>query len=409
MPIDFVIRNARLAEHDGLTDIGFKSNRIAAIGPQLNDNASGYDARGKFLCSGLVEAHIHLDKAGIINRCNICSGTLKEAVAETSRAKSAFTEDDVYARAAHVVEQAIVNGTNRMRTFVEIDSRVGFRSFAAIKRIKSDYAAAIDIEICAFAQEGLTNDPGTEEMLEEALRCGADLVGGCPYTDTNPTQHIRKIFALAERFGVSVDFHLDFDLDPAGSNLPTVISETIARTYQGRVSVGHVTKLSALSPAEFEVIGRQLADAGIAVTVLPATDLFLTGRSATHLVPRGVARADLLSDLGVVTTVSTNNVMNPFTPFGDTNLMRMANLYANLAQLGTSAALAGVFDMVTTNAARTLGLKSYSIEVGAPATCVLLDAPSPASAVAQISPALCGWKDGRPTFMRQKPQLLFRD
>ncbi|MGV8939241.1 MAG: amidohydrolase family protein [Allorhizobium sp.] len=408
MPIDFVIRNARLANHDAPTDVAFSGNRIAAIGYQLDCNAPEQNADGRFLCSGLVETHIHLDKAGIISRCNICTGTLSEAVEETSKAKAAFTEDDVYARAALVVGQAIAHGTNRMRTFVEIDGRAGFRAFEAIKRIKSDYAAAIDIEICAFAQEGLTNDPGTEDMLDEALRSGADLVGGCPYTDSDPAEHIRRIFALAERYDVPVDFHLDFDLDPAGSNLPTVIAETVARNYQGRVSVGHVTKLSALSPVEFERIGRALAAAGIAVTVLPATDLFLTARAATHLVPRGVTRADLLSALGVLTTVSTNNVLNPFTPFGDTNLMRMANLYANVAQLGAPAALAAVFDMVTVNAARLLGLKTYSLEVGNPATCVLFDAPCPADAVAQISPAVCGWKDGLPTFIRPKPQLLFR-
>lgn len=83
--------------------------------------------------------------------------------------------------------------------------------------MKADYTSLIDIEICAFAQEGLTNDPGTEEMLEQAMKMGADLVGGCPYTDPEPAEHIRRIFALAMRHDVAVDFHLDFDLDPAGS------------------------------------------------------------------------------------------------------------------------------------------------------------------------------------------------
>lgn len=168
----------------------------------------------------MIETHIHLDKAGIIGRCVLCTGTLAEAVSETSKAKAAFTEEDVYARAVGIVEQAILNGTNRLRTFVEVDGRAGFRSFDAIKRLRADYAAAIDIEICAFAQEGLTNDPGTEEMLDTALASGADLVGGCPYTDPNPDDHIRRIFDLGERYGVPVDFHLDFDLDPAGSIFP---------------------------------------------------------------------------------------------------------------------------------------------------------------------------------------------
>ncbi|NKL76897.1 amidohydrolase family protein [Rhizobium leguminosarum] len=406
MAIDFVIRNARMAGLTEPTDIAFEAGRIAAIAPRFVCDAPHYDAGGKFACAGLIETHIHLDKAGIISRCNLCTGTLAEAVSETSRAKAAFTEEDVYARAAAVVEKAILNGTTRLRTFVEIDPRAGFRSFEAIRKLKADYTSLIDIEICAFAQEGLTNDPGTEGMLEQALKAGADLVGGCPYTDPKPAEHIRRIFALAMRHDVAVDFHLDFDLDPAGSNLPVVIAETVARRYQGRVSVGHVTKLSALPPEELEPIGRRLAEAGIALTVLPATDLFLTGRSSTHLVPRGVTPAHRLAGLGVVTTISTNNVLNPFTPFGDVNLMRMANLYANVAQIGTADGFDAVFAMITTQAATLLGKKAYGIAIGSAADIVLFDARSAADAVATIAPASAGWKNGRQSFLRPRPQLF---
>ncbi|NKK02661.1 amidohydrolase family protein [Rhizobium leguminosarum bv. viciae] len=409
MAIDFVIRNARLAGLTEPTDIAFEAGRIAAIAPGFVCDAPHYDAGEKFACAGLIETHIHLDKAGIISRCNLCTGTLAEAISETSRAKAAFTEEDVYARAAAVVEKAILNGTIRLRTFVEIDPRAGFRSFEAIRRLKADYASLVDIEICAFAQEGLTNDPDTEEMLEQALKAGADLVGGCPYTDPEPTEHIRRIFDIAMRHDVAVDFHLDFDLDPAGSDLPTIIVETVARRYQGRVSVGHVTKLSALPLEELEPIGRRLAESGIALTVLPATDLFLTGRNSTFLIPRGVTPAHRLAALGVVTTISTNNVLNPFTPFGDVNLMRMANLYANIAQIGTTDGLDGVFAMITAQAATLLGIKGYGIAIGSGADVVLFDARSAADAVATIAPALIGWKKGRRSFLRPRPRLFVHE
>jgi cytosine/creatinine deaminase len=110
--------------------------------------------------------------------------------------------------------------------------------------------------------------------------------------------------------------------------------------------------------------------------------------------------------LGVLTTVSTNNVMNPFTPFGDVNLNRMANLYANVAQIGTPDELARVFAMVSANAARLLGIADYSLAVGGPATLVLVDADGPVDAVARIAPALAGWKDGRQTFERPSPRRL---
>ncbi|WSH30401.1 amidohydrolase family protein (plasmid) [Rhizobium beringeri] len=386
MAIDLVIRNAFLPGLDGFTDIAFANGRIAAMAPHFVCDAPEYDARGRLISGGLIETHIHLDKAGIIGRCVLCTGTLGEAVSETSKAKAAFTEEDVYARSAGIVEQAILNGTNRLRTFVEVDGRAGFRSFDAIKRLRADYAAAIDIEICAFAQEGLTNDPGTEEMLDTALASGADLVGGCPYTDPNPDDHIRRIFDLGERYGVPVDFHLDFDLDPAGSNLPLVITETLARGYQGRVSVGHVTKLSALPPEAFEAVGRSLDASRHRGNRAAGNGSVSDGAGGN---PSCSARRYAGASAGGTRRPHDDldqQRPQPVHPFGDVSLIRMANLYANVAQIGTAEALEAVFDMITINAARLLGLEQYALDVGGPATLVLFDAVSGADAVARLSP-----------------------
>ena len=356
MSIDLVIRNVRIEQHGPLVDIAVSNGRIAAIESNFRCEAvEQTDAGGLFAFPGFVDSHVHLDKACILDRCTICEGTLAEAIRETARAKAGFTEADVYARAARVVEKAISHGTTRMRTFVEIDPRAGFRSFEAIKRIRADYAFAIDIEICAFAQDGLTNEPETVAMLDEALVKGADLVGGCPYVDPDPARHVSLIFDLAEKHGVAVDFHLDFDLDPGHTDLPAVISETVRRGWQGRVCIGHVTNLSAMEPCAVAAIAERLAEAGIALVTLPATDLFLTGRQQDRLVPRGVAPAHRLSSAGVVTAIATNNVLNPFTPYGDASLMRMANLYATIAQLARPAEVADVFAMVGCGAARIIG------------------------------------------------------
>ena len=149
-------------------------------------------------------------------------------------------------------------------------------------------------------------------------------------------EHIARIFAIARRFDLDIDFHLDFDLDASWMHLDEVMRQTRLAGYGGRVAVGHATKLSAMPSARQIEIARQLADVGIAVTVLPATDLFLMGRDADYNVPRGVTRADRLAAHGVTCSLATNNVLNAFTPFGDASLLRMANLYANVAQLGRS-------------------------------------------------------------------------
>ncbi|MEM5471772.1 amidohydrolase family protein [Hoeflea sp. AS60] len=405
MKVDLVLRNARVHGFDDLIDIAVTGGIVTALGPKIVCEAvSEEDLGGKVAFAGFVDSHVHLDKACILDRCSICEGTLKEAVRETAAAKSGFTEDDVYARAASVIEKAILHGTTRMRTFVEVDPRAGMRSFEAIRRIKAEYAFAVDIQICAFAQDGLTQEPETLDLLDRALSDGADLVGGCPYTDPDPVQHVSLIFDMAEKHGVDVDFHLDFDLDPTASNLPAVISETLARGYQGRVAVGHMTKLSAMPRDQLQHLISDLHGAGIALVTLPSTDLFLMGREHDHTVPRGVAPAHLFAQAGVTTAIATNNVLNPFTPYGDASLSRMANLYANVLQLSRDDELSTVFSMVSDAPARILQTP-YGLKLGGPADIVVLDATDPVSAVREIAPALCGWKNGRKSFSRPAPLL----
>jgi len=139
--------------------------------------------------------------------------------------------------------------------------------------------------------------------------------------------------------------------------------------------------------------------------VLPATDLYLMGRTHDHAVPRGVVAVEALRAAGVTCSIATNNVLNPFTPYGDANLLRMANLYANVCQVARPDELAGCLHMVTTDAARLMRASAYGVHVGAPADLVLLDASDAASAVAELAQPLWGMKAGHMTFTRPRPTL----
>ncbi len=405
MPLDLILRRARLPGADTLFDIAVKDGRIVDLAPAITADALSEDAGGRLVIPGFVDTHIHLDKSCILDRCRSEEGTLQEAIAEVAAAKRAFTEDDVYARGQRTLEKAILQGTTFMRTHVEVDPRVGLTSFNAVRRLKHDYAWAIDLDICVFPQEGLLNDPGTDELLVAACEAGADAIGGCPYTDTDPNGQIARIFEIARRFDLDIDFHLDFDLDPSWMHLDEVCRQTAAHRYGGRVAIGHVTKLSALPPAQLDAAARRLADAGVAVTVLPATDLFLMGRGHDHNTPRGVAPAHRLVRHGVTCSIATNNVLNPFTPFGDCSLVRMANLYANVAQIGRLDDIAACLDLVTAQPARLMNLAHYGIAVGNPADFVVLDTQDAAMAVAELAQPLTGFKRGRRSFSRAAPVL----
>src|SRR4029079_5003744 len=149
-----------------------------------------------------VESHVHLDRPRLTDRVTVTTGTLEEAIRLTGEVKRGFTVDDVRERARRVLDVAVRAGTTAMRSHVEVDPIVGLMGIEAMLPLREEYAGALDLQLCAFAQEGIVKAPGTEGLLRRALTMGADLIGGCPYNDSDGLEHIRIVFALATAFGV---------------------------------------------------------------------------------------------------------------------------------------------------------------------------------------------------------------
>lgn len=403
--LDHVIRNARLPGAPDLVDIGFAAGRIAALERGIVCDAPAYDAGGCLCCGGLVETHIHLDKSRIVDRCAPEPGRLPDAVRRISDIKHSFTVEDVHARAKTTLESCIKQGATRMRTHVEVDPKVGLRGFEAVRALAADYAWAIDVEICVFPQEGLTNNPGTDALMLEAIRRGARVVGAAPDYDTDHAAQIRRVFEIAREHDLDIDMHLDPGNTADNLDVHLVCELTERFGYGGRVAIGHATALSTMPPDGQVAIARRLAEAGIAVTILPATDLFMMGRTQSHDVRRGVVDANLFVEQGCNCTISTNNVLNPFTPFGDCSLIRIANLHANILQVSRPDRIAECFAMLTERSARLMNLVDYGIAIGNPADIVVIDAASPHQAVAEIAPPLAVFKNGRRTVTRARAEL----
>jgi cytosine deaminase len=201
--MDLILRNARRigAEHE-LTDIGIAGGHVAAIEPGLAAEGETIDLGGRLVSPGFVETHIHLDKSCILDRCRSERGDLEEAIAEAAKAKAAFTPEDVHSRAVRTLEKAILQGTTHMRTHLEVDPGVGLRGLEGVLPLIEEYSWAIDLEICVFPQEGLLNNPGTDELMVAALDRGCRVVGGAPYTDSNPPGQIDRVFELARDYDI---------------------------------------------------------------------------------------------------------------------------------------------------------------------------------------------------------------
>jgi cytosine deaminase len=405
--LDFILRNTRRADGAPKTvDIGVAMGRITAIEPRISADAPALDAGGHFVSPGLVECHFHLDKSRIVDRAPPAKDRrAMDHMMRTAAVKSAFTVEDVYTRARATLEQCVLNGVAHMRTHVEVDPNIGLRGFEAIEKLAKDCAWAIDLQLCVFLQEGWTNVPGAEQNVVQALKRGATVVGGAPRYDTDGPAQIERIFALAQEFNVDVDIHLDGGYTTHDMAIWQVCDLTDRLGWGGRVAIGHGNRYSCLPEAELAALGRRLADSGVAVAVLPTTDLYTSGRHQEHSVMRGVADANALVAQGANCAIATNNVLNPFTPYGDCSLTRIANLYANIVQRGTDEDLAECFAMISARPARILRRDDYGIAVGNPADLVVWNARTPAEAIATVAQPLAGYKRGKQLYQRDMPAL----
>ena len=378
------ITNVTLPDRRGNWNIAIANGNISQITTEsiVEETDETLDGEGNLLIPGLVDPHIHLDKALLLERYPAVAGTFDEALQKTLEAKSEYTVADIQARARKVIEKAIAFGTTAMRTHVEVDPILQLKSIEALLPLKSEYAWGITLQLAVFAQEGITNQPGTLDLLKKAMEMGGDVIGSAPYVDPNPKENIRLIFNLAQEFDCDVDFHLDFLDDDAPLLLPVVIEQTLKRDWHNRVCLGHMTKLAGLSTAELNKFIPQLKAAGIAILALPATDLYMMARQDTHNVRRGVAPIHHLAESGVKVGLATNNVQNLFTPFGDGDVLKICTLLAQVLHLGTTASHQLCLNLATVKAAEAIGIVDYGIAVGKAADLVLLGVNSVSKAIA---------------------------
>jgi cytosine deaminase len=398
---DLLLRGARVAGRDGLADIAIADGRIAALGGAPWTAARTIDLGGALVTPGLVDAHIHLDKGLLADRVEAPEGTLAEAIRVTGDAKRAFTAADIQARARRVLDMAVRAGTTAMRTHVEVDPIVGLTGMEAVLPLRAEYAGAIDLQVCAFAQEGIVKSPGTEGLLRRALTMGADVVGGCPYNDTDGDEHIRIVFALATAFGVDADFHVDFSDEPEHLHIREIAHAAIAAGWQGRVTAGHLTELAALPLHEQDHVIALVKEAGIGVIALPATDLYLMGRHDAYNVRRGLTPIRRLLEAGVPVALATNNVRNAFTPVGTADLTHMAFITAVAAHMGTPALLRDLLAAITTHPAAMLRRPEYGLGAGCRADLVAWACERPEDIAATLPARTLVVKGGRVSVERQ--------
>jgi cytosine deaminase len=384
--LDLVIRQARVWGRDGRWDVAVADGRYAEIRPTVAARgAREVEAGGRLLAPAFVDPHIHLDKVLVAEdlRPNR-SGTLAEAIAILWERKAAYTVDEVLRRAGQVIESAVVTGTTRIRSHVDVDTIGKLRPLEGVAAARERYRDLVDVEIVAFPQEGVVRDPGTADLLARAVEVGADLVGGMPHAEASPAdsrRHVELCFEIAMRQGRDIDMHVDETDDPASRTLEIVADLALANGYEGRVTAGHTCALAAYPDDYARVVIDKLARAGVHMITNPATNLMLQGRLDRQPIRRGITRVKELLAAGVNVAMGQDCVKDTFYPFGRADMLEVALITAHAAHLSLPPEVETVFAMGTTRAARVLRIPDYTVAVGHRADFMLLDATTPGEAI----------------------------
>lgn len=383
MPHDLVLADIRL---DGApADIGLAGGRIARLGAAGTlEGAEILRLDGALAIPGLVDGHIHLDKTwlGLPWRPHRPDRSVAGRIAAEKAERSAIAEP-MARRARRLVEQVVAHGTTALRTHVDVDAGVGLAGLDALLALRAEVAHLCDIQIVAFLQSGVVSHPGAAGLLEEAVRAGADLVGGLDPAgiDEDIEGQLDIVFGIAERRGVGLDIHLHDPGELGAYELRRIAARTRAAGMQGRVAVSHAYALAMVEEATLARTAAALAEAEVAVMT--------NGPGPEPMLP--VKR--LVAD-GVTVFAGSDNIRDAWSPYGDGDMLARARLVGYRAALLTDDELRLGLDLVTKAPARVMG-RGCGIAEGAPADLVLLRAAHVPEAVATAPPRALVIKGGK--------------
>lgn len=324
------------------------------------------DLANRLVVAGLVDAHQHLDKSRTRRLVNNPTATLEGASAAYRSFAAAATREDIMTRAERTLDICVAHGTVAIRNHTNIESETGLRGIEAMVELRERCRDRMTLQVVAH----LTGDAprkldSARQWLAAAIVAGADAIGGVPQYAEEPLRFLDLLFEFAEQSGLPLDMHIDEHLDSSRLLFEPLIERTRAHGMHGRVTAGHCCALSAVEPDAAKRIIAGLAEAGIAVITLPAANLFLQGRDAHQLPPRGVTRVRELLAAGVRVAAASDNIQDPFVPIGSGDLLEIARWTLTAGHLGLTD-LRTAFELVSTAPAAALGLgKEWGVHVGA--------------------------------------------
>jgi cytosine/creatinine deaminase len=398
--MDMIIRQARLRNRPGTWDIGITGDRIATVAEHIEETGTAeVDAAGNLVTPTYVNGHIHLDKCHLQERMLPNKDyTFAECLELTWEHKAHYTVEDILERAGRAIKEGIMNGTTVFRAFADVDNIGKLRPLEGLLALRERWRDVVHIEVVAFPQEGIIRNPGADLLMEEAMRLGADVVGGLPWfemLDEDARAHIDWCFELAKKHDKDIHMLVDDTDNPKSRSLEYLAVKTMREGYQGRVSASHCGALAAYNEVHARKVMDLLKVANVSISSNPHISLVVQGRYDLEPIRRGITRAKQLWQLGVNVFSSQDDVADPFYPFGRNDQQEVVAYVCHTAHMTTRNEIDAAFDFVTYNAARALRLDGYGLDHGCKADLNVLAAQTIPQVLRLQQPPLWVVRDGR--------------
>ncbi|WP_147918851.1 amidohydrolase family protein [Ruania zhangjianzhongii] len=388
-----LLRHARLVTGE-VVDVQLDGDVVAAVlpagtAPAVPDGQQ-LDLSGYLLDTAFAEPHAHLDKVFTADRVDARGGTLQDAMTQYEAVLRAATDADVQQRARRALRSLVASGSTAVRTHVGCGRLLGVRAIESLVAVREQMADLVDLQIVAHI-----GGPGPEETwrqhrrrLAAALDAGADVVGGNPALDRDPSAAVQECVAVAAEAGVPLDLHIDETTDPSVATLRHLAQ--LAPQAGVPVTASHCVSLGAMDAGLVAEVAAEVAEANIAVVTLPATNLYLQGRSGWPRL-RGLTAVDALTAAGVQVAAGGDNVRDPFNPVGRLDPLETASLLVLAGHQDTARA----WQLVTGAARGVLGLPPAGPAAGARADLVAVRADSVGEAIALAPGERMVWRAGQ--------------
>lgn len=412
-----VYRNAKLRHSTGLSDIFVEGDTVSDIVPAgtvpVPEGAEVMELSGRLTCEPYVESHIHLDYVytADVPAEETASGTLFEAIDKWSDSKSILTVQDIKDRAYRGIQAEMRNGVQYIRTHVDVtDPKL--TALRAMLEVKEEMKDLLYLQLIAFPQEGYYAYPGGDELVEEALKMGADVVGGIPhyeFTKELGEKSVKKAFALAQKYDRLVDIHCDETDDDASRFVENIAAEAYYTGVGSRATASHTCAMSSYNNAYAFKMMTKFQKSGINFVSCPTENCYLQGRYDGYPRRRGITRIDQLVEAGCNVSFAQDSISDPWYPLGNGNLIHQVDFGLHMGHMMSLEQIGRGLDFITVNGARTLSLgEEYILKKGNPASFIVLDAPSEREAIRERAHVLLSVRKGR-ILVQKEPEKVVQD